>query len=126
MKPKSTHPELALDVDNGETLCYRCHKAEHEKNRPVRIRSNKPQRRVLEKRIAELEGQLAAEKERSERYRMELYKHLNKGPTIALPVVDMPQKEKRPRSVFDPIGVLEPKVDPNLLQRLEELHSVKN
>lgn len=47
IKPKSTHPELKLDLDNGKTLCYRCHKAEHEKNRPVRIRSTNPQRRTL-------------------------------------------------------------------------------
>ena len=56
IKPKSTHPELALDIANGETLCYRCHKAEHERNRPVRLRSNRPQRRMLERRIAELEA----------------------------------------------------------------------
>lgn len=35
IKPKSTHPELKLVVDNGMTLCYRCHKAEHAASPPV-------------------------------------------------------------------------------------------
>lgn len=56
--PKSTHPELSLDPDNGMTLCYRCHKAEHEKSRHVRIRTNRPQRRTLEAKIAELTEEL--------------------------------------------------------------------
>jgi translation initiation factor 1 (eIF-1/SUI1) len=59
IKPKSTYPELSLDPNNGKTLCYRCHKAEHEKNRPVRIRSNRPQRKKLEARISELEAEVA-------------------------------------------------------------------
>ena len=62
-KPKSTHPELALDLDNGRTLCYRCHKATHERmrERGARLgRSNRPQRKTLEKRIAELERELVA------------------------------------------------------------------
>ena len=25
IKPRETHPELALDVDNVQTLCERCH-----------------------------------------------------------------------------------------------------
>ena len=56
VKPKSTHPELKLDVSNGKTLCYRCHKAEHERNRPVRIRTSRPQRKTLEARIEYLES----------------------------------------------------------------------
>jgi hypothetical protein len=56
IKHKQSHPELMLDLSNGKTLCYRCHKAEHELNRPLRIRSNRPQRRTLEKRIAYLEN----------------------------------------------------------------------
>lgn len=56
--PKSTHPGLSLDITNGKTLCYRCHKIEHEKNRPIRIRSNKPHRSTLERRIKELEDEV--------------------------------------------------------------------
>jgi predicted nucleic-acid-binding Zn-ribbon protein len=55
IKPKATHPELILDVKNGKTLCYSCHKSEHEQNRPVRIRSQRPRRKTLEKKIQELE-----------------------------------------------------------------------
>jgi len=58
IKAKSSHPEISLDVSNGKTLCYRCHKAEHERNRPVRIRSNRPQRRTLQARIKGLEDAL--------------------------------------------------------------------
>lgn len=58
VKPKSTHPELSLDVSNGKTLCYSCHKAEHERNRPPRVRSARPSRKTLERRIAYLEKQL--------------------------------------------------------------------
>lgn len=61
IKPKATHPELSGDVANGITLCYRCHKAEHERTRSPRIRgAGKPQRRTLLKRIAQLEGQVAS------------------------------------------------------------------
>lgn len=59
IKPKSTHPELKLDIENGITLCYGCHKRAHENNRAVRIRSNKPQRRTLFKKIAELEEKVS-------------------------------------------------------------------
>lgn len=55
IKHKVTHPELILDLSNGKTLCYRCHKAEHERNRPPRIRSDKPNRKTLLKQIAYLE-----------------------------------------------------------------------
>lgn len=55
IKPKSSHPDLRLAVDNGKTLCYGCHKKEHERNRPIRIRSSRPQRRVLLARIESLE-----------------------------------------------------------------------
>ena len=55
IKHKSTHPELILDIDNGKALCYSCHKLEHENNRPVRIRSNRPRRKTLNSRIEELE-----------------------------------------------------------------------
>ena len=58
IKPKSSRPELMLDLSNGVTLCYRCHMSEHEKNRPVRVRSLRPQRRIMEKRISELEHKL--------------------------------------------------------------------
>lgn len=59
IKHKQTNPELKLDLENGKTLCYRCHKAEHERNRPPRIRSSRPQRRTLQKRIDYLENFLA-------------------------------------------------------------------
>lgn len=56
--PKSVRPDLALDVDNGRTLCYRCHKRWHEQNRPQRIRSGRPQRRTLETKLAELQAEV--------------------------------------------------------------------
>lgn len=59
IKPKSTHPELKLDVENGKTLCYGCHKSEHEKNRPVRVRSEKPNRKTLLMIIKHLESKVA-------------------------------------------------------------------
>ena len=50
IKPKLTHPELTLDVGNGKTLCYRCHKREHENNRGPRVRrEHRPQRKTLER-----------------------------------------------------------------------------
>lgn len=65
IKPKSSHPELILELSNGKTLCYGCHKAEHERNRPIRIRSDKSQRNTLAKqnaylleRIVELKRQI--------------------------------------------------------------------
>lgn len=54
IKPRSTHPELSFELSNGKTLCYGCHKAEHERNRPVRVRSNKPQRNTLARQNAYL------------------------------------------------------------------------
>ena len=59
VKPKSTHPELKYELSNGVTLCYRCHKQEHEKNR-VRVRSNKPQRRTLYRQIEGLQAEVRA------------------------------------------------------------------
>ena len=67
IKPKSTHPDLRYDLSNGVTLCYRCHKAEHEKNRVRLGRSGRPQRRTLMKKIEILEARievLTAENER--------------------------------------------------------------
>ena len=59
IKPKSTHPDLILDLSNGMTLCYRCHKAEHEKNRLPRLsRASKPQRRMLQREIYYLHEEL--------------------------------------------------------------------
>jgi hypothetical protein len=60
IKPKSTHPDLKLDVANGKTLCYRCHKQEHERARSTRIRAKAPHRKTMLKRIAELELQVKA------------------------------------------------------------------
>lgn len=58
VKPKSERPDLALDLDNGVTLCYRCHKAEHEAGRPVRIRSERPRVKTLMARVKHLEHRL--------------------------------------------------------------------
>lgn len=58
IKPKSAFPELIYDLLNGKTLCYRCHKLEHERTRHIRIRSKKPNRNTLLKRIHELEQQV--------------------------------------------------------------------
>jgi len=57
--PKSTNPELKLSVENGRTLCYRCHKRWHEENRPPRIRAPRPQRKTLDRRIEYLEEEVA-------------------------------------------------------------------
>lgn len=59
IKPKATHPELKYEITNGMTLCYTCHKAEHEHNRPIRIRSYTPQRKTLLRKIAELKEEVA-------------------------------------------------------------------
>lgn len=60
--PKCTHPDLKLELSNGRTLCYACHKREHERNRPVRpFREQgaiKPRRKTLELKIAALEEQV--------------------------------------------------------------------
>lgn len=58
IKPKATHPELKLEVGNGKTLCYRCHKREHDNNKPKSATPRRPHRRVLEKRIQELEREV--------------------------------------------------------------------
>lgn len=58
VKPKSTHPELKYVVENGVTLCYTCHKKEHEANR-IRVRSARPQRKTLDRKIEMLEGMVA-------------------------------------------------------------------
>lgn len=63
IKQKSTYPTLAKEVSNGITLCYRCHKKEHEQNRPLRIRSSSPQRRTLVKKVAEQADEIARLKE---------------------------------------------------------------
>ena len=58
IKPKSTHPELKLDPNNGTTLCYRCHKQEHERARPPRIRSSNQSKKTLLKQIDAMKKQL--------------------------------------------------------------------
>ena len=55
IKPKSMYPELMFDLSNGITLCYSCHKKEHENNRPIRSRGLKPQRKTILKKLAQLE-----------------------------------------------------------------------
>lgn len=53
---KSERPDLALDPENGVTLCYRCHKREHARDAPFRMpKSKRPHRKTLELRIAQLE-----------------------------------------------------------------------
>jgi len=78
IKHKSSHPELSLDVDNGKTLCYSCHKAEHETNRSIRVRGNLPQRRTLIKRIAALE-QIVLDREKVISDLRHVVKRLNRG-----------------------------------------------
>ena len=58
--PTSTHPDLALRLDNGTTLCVSCHRKEHERNRPPRIRSTsgRPHRATMKRRMEYLEEQL--------------------------------------------------------------------
>ena len=65
IRPKATHPELILVLDNGMTLCYTCHKREHELNRPVRIRSENPRKNTLHARISELLRRIAELSEQS-------------------------------------------------------------
>jgi len=74
IKPKSTHPELTLVIDNGITLCYRCHKKEHETTRASRIRSSNPQKNTIKRKMEEfkllienLKIQLGVEKNRSQK-----------------------------------------------------------
>ena len=55
--PKHSHPDLRLDLSNGITFCYRCQKREHEKNRPTRLRTERPRKKTLLKRLAEMESQ---------------------------------------------------------------------
>jgi cytochrome c553 len=66
--PKATHPELKYEVSNGLTLCYRCHKAEHARNR-VRTGAYGPQRKTLLKRIEELEETIRALESENRRMR---------------------------------------------------------
>jgi hypothetical protein len=61
IKPKHSHPELKLDPNNGKTLCYRCHKREHEKNRPPRVRSSRPHRATVERALLAKVQRLEAE-----------------------------------------------------------------
>lgn len=35
LKPVKDYPDLIYDVDNGLTLCYKCHKAEHKAMRKL-------------------------------------------------------------------------------------------
>lgn len=58
IQPKATHPELRLDLENGETLCYRCHKKVHDELR-IRVRG-RPQRKTLEKMIEMLREEVRA------------------------------------------------------------------
>jgi 5-methylcytosine-specific restriction endonuclease McrA len=41
IKPYQTHPELRFEVSNGETLCYRCHWAEHSADNENGVNSGK-------------------------------------------------------------------------------------
>lgn len=42
IKPFKEHPELRWDVSNGETLCYKCHWAEHTASNENAVNSGKP------------------------------------------------------------------------------------
>ena len=56
--PKHSHPDLRLDLSNGITLCYRCHKREHEQKRKVRVRGENPRKSTLHKKIDELQARI--------------------------------------------------------------------
>lgn len=78
IKRKSEHPELALEVSNGETLCKPCHDAEHKGERFNSAKARKTQRRTMEKTI----GQLQARIEQLEAEVFELKKELGRPSAV--------------------------------------------
>jgi hypothetical protein len=55
IKPKASYPELRFDVSNGKTLCYRCHKLEHELIGYIGPVKRRPTRKSMQRRIDNLE-----------------------------------------------------------------------
>jgi len=62
--PKHSHPDLRLELSNGITLCYRCHKKEHERKRPVRVRSENPRKTTMQRKMDELQKRISVFEER--------------------------------------------------------------
>ncbi len=63
IKSRAEYPELINNLDNGMTLCYGCHRKEHERNRPTRLRSQNPHRRTIENKNRELQAEVRRLKE---------------------------------------------------------------
>lgn len=72
IKPKATHPELTFDLSNGITLCYRCHRKEHETSRPIRIRSDNPHKNTYKQQIRQLLSKIADQEDLIDRLKKKL------------------------------------------------------
>lgn len=69
IKQKATHPELILEVSNGITLCYGCHKKEHAANPPIKVGSANATRVSNKKMIRQLLSTIANQKDTIARLR---------------------------------------------------------
>jgi hypothetical protein len=60
IKPKSTHPELRYDLDNGVSVCPNCHHKRHQLEGKPRVQAKKrgPHRKTLERQLAWAQRQL--------------------------------------------------------------------
>lgn len=77
IKRKSEHPELALEVSNGETLCDTCHYAEH-KGEKYGNEAKRVDRRRLVKTIEQLEARVARLEAENKALREEIGKPVGK------------------------------------------------